>query len=90
MIDTTLNAVEDEFSHIPYDPEVWRTDGRMYPAQDDSIVELPNHLNITCFRHRSHRTYIGVNGSFEIRDRHGVVQVSKAGTDGYNQCTDVP
>ena len=87
MIDATLNAVEDELTSIPFEPNAWRTDGRMYPAQDDAIVDVPSHPTITCFRHRAHRTYIGSNGSFEIQKLDGQVLLSKAGEDGLNVWT---
>jgi len=40
-----LNAVEDEFSEVPNRPELWETDSRMYPPQEDSRVKCPERPN---------------------------------------------
>ena len=83
LIDQTLNAVEDELTDIPFDPASWRTDGRMYPVQDDNASEVEGHPEITSYRSRKHETLIRANGAFEIRvARTCDVLVAKPGADG--------
>ena len=83
LLDETLNRVEDEFTDIPFDPERWRTDGRMYPAQEDNAADVEGYPDVTSYRHRSHETLICANGAFEIRDvLTKDVVLAKAGADG--------
>lgn len=80
---TLMNAVEDEFSGVPYDPARWQSDGRLYPPQIDSIRDVPDKLFVKRFRSKWHNTFIGINGAVEIYDmfRQEVVFV-KLGSDG--------
>jgi len=78
----TLNEVEDEFSGIPSDASQWEFDGRLYPPQRDSERPVQGHPKLRRFRSRDHSTYIGTNGSVEIRDRRGQVILTKPGIDG--------
>jgi hypothetical protein len=83
QIEETLNRVEDEYSGVPFDPAHWRTDGRMYPFDDDSAADVDGHLDVTAYRSRGHETFIAKNGAFEIRDaRSGEVVIEKPGSDG--------
>jgi hypothetical protein len=83
QIEKTLNQVEDEFSGVPFDPESYRTDGRMYPFQDDSAADVEGHPSVTSYRSRRHETFIAENGAFEIRDvRTGEIVLHKPGADG--------
>ncbi len=83
QIEETLNAVEDELSGVVFNPDHWRTDGRMYPAQDDSAADVEGHPGVTSYRHRSHETFIAENGAFEIRNLNGNdVLIEKLGADG--------
>lgn len=77
-----LNAVEDEFSGVPFRPEHWRTDGRMYPPQEDSRVKFPERPSLRKYRNKGHYNYIGSNGSLRIDMLEGTVLLDKPGQDG--------
>jgi len=85
---STLNQVEDELTSIPYNPSLWRTDGRMYPPQLDSETPFPANPRVRRFRNLKENTFIGRNGSIEIRRAvasnplEGTLVLSKPGTDG--------
>jgi hypothetical protein len=81
QIETTLNAVEDELTGIPYDPSRWRSDGRLYPPQEDNMLET-GRRQVGGFRSFRHRTFIGFNGAIEIRETSGRMVFSKPGADG--------
>ena len=82
LLADTLAEVEDELSGVPNSPENWRTDGRMYPPQDDSRREVPGSPTVTRYRSLWHNTYIAENGAIEIAAVGGGVLMSKAGADG--------
>jgi hypothetical protein len=83
LVDDTLNAVENELTDIPCDPSQWRTDGRMYPAQEDSASDVEGFPGVTSYRSRKHETLVRDNGAIEIRDAHSLeVMLSKPGRDG--------
>jgi hypothetical protein len=82
LIASTLNAVEDELTNIPADPERWMTDGRMYPPQPDSRREVVGHPAVSRYRSRRHNTFVAGNGAVEIRDLDDRVLFRKAGADG--------
>lgn len=78
-----LNEVEDEMTSIPCKPELWQTDGRMYPPQADSVREVEGHPRVKRFRSRAHSTFLGENGSIEIQAVPGAeVVFTKPGADG--------
>lgn len=77
-----LNAVEDQMTGIPADPDNWRDDGRIYPPQPDSMYPVPDHPRVRRFRSLGHNTYIGANGSLEIVALDGTIELSKPGGDG--------
>jgi hypothetical protein len=78
-----LDAVEDDLSGIPNNPESWKTDGRLYPPQPDNRFPVPGHSEVTRLRTRGHNVFIATNGAIEIQEaRTGTVVFSKAGFDG--------
>lgn len=82
LLSQTLNAVEDEFTEIPYHPEEWQTDGRMYPPREDNARDVPGREDLVRYRHKSHNTFIRDNGAIEIRDLRGLTLLKKPGVDG--------
>ena len=83
MLCDTLNEVEDEFSGVPYDPEKWRTDGRLYPPQSDAFRDCEDHPSVVRMRTRGHNVFIASNGAIEIKALHGDgVIFEKLGADG--------
>ncbi len=83
LLSATFREVEDELTDIPYAPENWQTDGRMYPPQEDSARDVPERDDLVRYRSRGHNTYIRKNGAIEICDLAGVVVFSKPGVDGF-------
>ena len=66
----------------PYNPENWRTDGRMYPPLDDALRPVPEHPELKRFRAKRHNIFIRDNGAFEVQEVDGPVLVSRPGSDG--------
>jgi hypothetical protein len=84
LITSTMDAVEDEMAGIPYNPENWRFDGRIYPPRLDNMYAVPGHPRVKRFRSLAHNTYVGMNGSIEIGSLDGTVELVKPGLDGRN------
>jgi len=82
LLATTLNTVEDELSGVPYRPELWKTDGRMYPPQEDSRVKFPERPLLRKYRNKGHYEFIGINGSIRIETLDAEVLLDKPGQDG--------
>ena len=77
-----LNAVENEFSGVPYRPERWRTDGRMYPLREDSRVRCPERPSLRKYRNKGHYNFVGFNGSIRIETLDAKILLDKPGEDG--------
>ena len=83
VLDATLNMVEDELSGVAFNPDNWRTDGRMYPVEDDNAADVEGHPGVLALRSRGHETFIAPNGAIEIRESTtDKVVFTKAGADG--------
>jgi hypothetical protein len=82
LLAEVLNAVENEFSGVPYRPEHWKTDGRMYPPQEDSRVRCPERPSLRKYRNKGHYNFIGLNGSIRIETLDAQILLDKRGEDG--------
>jgi hypothetical protein len=87
LISDTLNAVEDELSGVPFHPDLWQSDGRMYPPRSDSKRSVPGHADVVRFRSRGHNVFVGRNGAIRILaaatpPESGPVLFEKLGADG--------
>ena len=81
LLSSILNVVEDEFTSIPYSPEEWDSDGRMYPPQKDSKRTVSDE--ISRYRNRNHNTFISSTGAIKIVSiRSKEVLIDKPGKNG--------
>jgi len=79
----TLNAVEDEHSGVTYNPDNFRTDGRLYPPQPDSARRDDVFPDVVRYRNFMHNTFIASNGAIAVKEiTKDEVQFSKFGADG--------
>jgi hypothetical protein len=81
LITTTLNAVEDEMSGVPYDESRSFSDGRLYPPSADYEVES-TVSDARCYRQRGHMTHISATGAIRISRTDGDIVFEKAGANG--------
>jgi hypothetical protein len=82
LVAETLNGVEDELSGVSFDPDSWRTDGRLYPPLEDNKHLVLGHPLVSRYRSVAHNMFIGANGAIEIQTLRGDVLLQKAGADG--------
>lgn len=82
LVCDVLNGVEDELTDIPFDPDLWMDDGRMYPPQQDSAFDVDGHPDVTRYRSRLHNTFVSSWGAIEVRSIQGEVLASKPSADG--------
>lgn len=82
LVANTLNGVENELTSIPYDPERWMDDGRMYPPQADSARESPLP-DVVRYRSKAHNTLIHVSGAIRIETVGGQCLLNKPGHNGH-------
>ena len=82
QVSIVLNTVEDEHSGVPYDPDSWADDGRLYPPQSDSVRPVPGRADVMRYRTRGHNLLLMSNGAIQIRTISGAIVFSKAGSDG--------
>ena len=86
---SVLNAVEDEYTSIPFDAiaaipaNKKDTVGRMYPPVLESLRTIAGQPNVKRHRHAYHESLVGSNGSIQMRIvKTGNIVFSKAGFDG--------
>ncbi len=82
LLADVLTGVEDELSGVPNNPATWRSDGRMYPPQDDNERRVKGSPKVRVFRTVAHRIFFRANGAMEIQDLQRKVAFRKAGADG--------
>lgn len=80
LLRTTLNEVEDELSGVANNPELWESDGRMYPPNEDSRRKADGPCRR--YRSRKHNSILGENGALKIVTLNDEVLLDKAGRDG--------
>lgn len=88
LLETTLNGVEDRFSGVPYQPDNWQDDGRLYPPADDFERASP-FPEVRVFRARRHYVLLASNGAIKITKANRPVDapdaevvLDKPGQDG--------
>ena len=82
QIGEILNRVEDELTDIPFDPDAWQDDGRMYPPRADAERSVTEHPRLRRFRSRGHHTIVSPDGAIEILDTRREVVFEKRGASG--------
>ena len=80
-----LNRIEDAHSDAPNDPRNWRTDGRIYPPEDD-FERASARPGTRLFYSKGHSLWFAANGAIRIEVRGGTdsgrVLLDKPGADG--------
>lgn len=67
LLESTLDAVEDELTDIPKNPSRSDSDGRLYAPQEDARRAVGSHPGVVRFRSRAHNTFFSQSGAIEIR-----------------------
>ena len=82
LISRLLTEVEDAHSGLPNNLGTGMNDGRMYPVLPDNVHTVNGRPKVKRLRSKAHETFIGENGSIEIRlvGRTDAI-VDKAGAD---------
>src|SRR5437667_11624202 len=65
LLEETLNQIEDLHSGVPYNPDAWKEDRRLYPPADDYELRSP-YEGIRVFRTLGHYVLFGSNGAIKI------------------------
>ena len=81
LLGDTLNEIEDEHTEIPFNPENFITDGRMYPPQRDARRLVEGRTDLIRYRSKAHNTYISQNGAILILGLDNQCFLSKAGAN---------
>lgn len=82
LLCAALNGVEDEMTSIPYNPDLYRSDGRMYPPQADSARSVGELEGVIRYRSVRHNTRIHHEGGIRIDEVGGACLLSKPGKSG--------
>jgi hypothetical protein len=85
LLEDIMNRIEEAHSGVPFDPEKWMTDGRMYPLLDDQ--ERDSRIaGTSLFYSFKHNIWLGGNGAIRIERRlppnPGLVELDKPGHNG--------
>ncbi len=84
LLENALNQVEDELTDVPFDPDEWLNDGRLYPPRADSARRVPGRPDVTRYRSLGHNTWIARNGAIRIVEiANDSTVLDKPGADGW-------
>jgi hypothetical protein len=78
----TIDAVEDEMTTTPNNPQDYATDGRIYPPQADRRHRVKGRPDLVRYESRGHDTFIGDNGAITVARKDRTIALDKPGADG--------
>jgi hypothetical protein len=78
----TIDAVEDELTTTPNDPDHWMTDGRIYPPQADKRRSVQDRPDLKQYISRGHNSFIRDNRAITTTLKDGTIVFDKLGVDG--------